>query len=220
MNQDKGIYLLNDLLLSGMKNNILFIFLFFTLPIYCQVEKVFFELEKTPLKISINPGIYRSRLPGSTTLESGFNQPAFFAQVYFPFKRSLDIPSNFERPNYDSTYYDRLFTASPIAVFHLTEKGGNGIGLGQELSFKVSTKTFIKSQLAILWVESNAQKNDGLKSGLNFHHYWYVSSYISQNVAISIGYNHISNGKILSRQLGSVFDMLTVGACFTFSKRK
>ena len=202
-----------------MKNIILFLTLFFSTYIYSQVEKVVFELEKTPLKISINPGIYRSRLPGSNSLENSFSQPAFFAQVYFPFKRSLDTPSNFQRSNFDSTYYDRLFTASPLAIFHLTEKGGNGIGLGQELSFKVAKKTFIKSQLAILWVESNAQKNDGLKSGLNFHHYWYISTYASQNIAVSLGYNHISNGKILSQQLGSVFDMLTAGICITFLKK-
>ena len=184
-----------------------------------QVERVVFELEKTPLKVSINPGVYRSRLPGSNKIENNFGQPAFFAQVYFPFKRSLDTPSNFQRSNFDSTYYDRLFTASPLAIFHLTEKGGNGIGLGQELSFKVAKKTFIKSQLAILWVESNAQKNDGLKSGLNFHHYWYISTYVSQNIAVSLGYNHVSNGKILSQQLGSVFDMLTAGICITFLKK-
>lgn len=202
-----------------MKNNILIVFILLTISLSGQVERVVFELEKTPLKISINPGFYRSRLPGSSSLERSFRQPAFFAQVYFPFKRSLDIPSNFERSSYDSNYYDRLFTASPLAIFHLTEKGGNGIGLGQELSFKIFKKIFIKSQLAILWVESNAQKNDGLKSGLNFHHYWYISSYLSQNTAFSIGYNHISNGKILSRQLGAVFDMLTVGVCYTFSKK-
>ena len=91
--------------------------------------------------------------------------------------------------------------------------------MGQELSFKIAKKTFIKSQLAILWVESNAQKNDGLKSGLNFHHYWYVSSYLTQNTSLSIGYNHISNGKILSQQLGAVFDMLTIGVCVTFVKK-
>ena len=201
-----------------MKIISLFLTLFFSTFIYSQAERVVFELEKTPLKVSINPGVYRSRLPGSISLESSFRQPAFFAQVYFPFKRSLDTPSNFQRSNFDSTYYDRLFTASPLAIFHLTEKGGNGIGLGQELSFKVAKKTFIKSQLAILWVESNAQKNDGLKSGLNFHHYWYISTYISQNIAVSLGYNHISNGKILSQQLGSVFDMLTAGICITFLK--
>ena len=202
-----------------MKKVVLIVATIYSISISSQVERVVFELEKTPLKVSINPGVYRSRLPGSSSLESSFRQPAFFAQVYFPFKRSLDTPSNFERSTFDSTYYDRLFTASPLAIFHLTEKGGNGLGLGQELSFKIAKKTFIKSQLAILWVESNAQKNDGLKSGLNFHHYWYVSSYLTQNISLSIGYNHISNGKILSQQLGAVFDMLTIGVCVTFVKK-
>ena len=202
-----------------MKKIVLIVATIYSISISSQVERVVFELEKTPLKVSINPGVYRSRLPGSSSLESSFRQPAFFAQVYFPFKRSLDTPSNFERSTFDSTYYDRLFTASPLAIFHLTEKGGNGLGLGQELSFKIAKKTFIKSQLAILWVESNAQKNDGLKSGLNFHHYWYVSSYLTQNTSLSIGYNHISNGKILSQQLGAVFDMLTIGVCVTFVKK-
>ena len=128
-----------------MKKLVLIVATIYSISIYSQVERVVFELEKTPLKVSINPGVYRSRLPGSSSIESSFRQPAFFAQVYFPFKRSLDTPSNFERSTFDSTYYDRLFTASPLAVFHLTEKGGNGIGLGQELSFKVAKKTFIKS---------------------------------------------------------------------------
>ena len=202
-----------------MKKVVLIVATIYSISISSQLERVVFELEKTPLKVSVNPGIYRSRLPGSSSIESSFRQPAFFAQVYFPFKRSLDTPSNFERSTFDSTYYDRLFTASPLAIFHLTEKGGNGLGLGQELSFKIAEKTFIKSQLAILWVESNAQKNDGLKSGLNFHHYWYVSSYLTQNISLSIGYNHISNGKILSQQLGAVFDMLTIGVCVTFVKK-
>ncbi len=202
-----------------MKSIILFLVIVGSIAISGQVERVVFELEKTPLKVSINPGVYRSRLPGSNTIESSFRQPAFFTQVYFPFKRSLDVPSNFERSKYDSTYYDRLFTVCPIAIFHLTEKGGNGLGLGQELSFKLSKRIFLKSQLAILWVESNSQKNDGLKSGLNFHHYWYTSYYVTQNTALSIGYNHISNGKILSQQLGAVFDMLTVGVCFAFTNK-
>ena len=156
-----------------MKKIVLIVATIYSISISSQVERVVFELEKTPLKVSINPGVYRSRLPGSSSLESSFRQPAFFAQVYFPFKRSLDTPSNFERSTFDSTYYDRLFTASPLAIFHLTEKGGNGLGLGQELSFKIAKKTFIKSQLAIFRVESNANQTDGLKSGLNFHHYWY-----------------------------------------------
>jgi len=183
----------------------------FTISCWAQVEKVEFELEKTSLKINFNAGLYRSRLPNTISPASSFLQPGFFAQVYFPFKRSLDTPSNFHMDKADSNFYDRLFTASPIAVFHLTNMGGNAVGLGQEISFKIANKTFIKSQLAVVWVESNSQKNDGLKAGLNFHHYWYLAHYLNKKNALLVGYNHISNGKILSREIGSLFDMFTIG---------
>ena len=42
------------------------------------------------------------------------------------------------------------------------------MGMGQELSFKIAQKTFLKSQVAVVWVESNSQKNDGLKADLIF----------------------------------------------------
>ena len=165
-----------------MRDFSLLIFLFCSLSFFSQVEKVKFELEKTSLKININSGVYKSRIYSSNEAEkvNRFRQPAFFAQVYFPFKRSLDIPSNFELDKNEPNYYDRLFTACPIAVFHITDKGGNGVGLGQELSFKVAKKWFIKSQLAVIWIESSQQKNDGLRSGLNFHHYWYINYYMSK----------------------------------------
>ena len=189
----------------------------FTISCWTQVEKVEFELEKTALKINFNTGLYRSRLPNTISPTNSFRQPAFFAQVYFPFKRSLDTPSNFQMDKADSNFYDRLFTASPIAVFHLTNMGGNAVGLGQEISFKIATKTFIKSQLALVWVESNSQKNDGLKAGLNFHHYWYLAHYLNKKNALLVGYNHISNGKILSREVGSLFDMFTIGLSHNFA---
>ena len=187
---------------------------------YTQVEKVEFELEKTPFKISLNTGVYRSRfdLPVDANVNS-FQNFSIFAQVYFPFKRSLDKPENFKKPKTDLNYFDRLFTTSPVAVFHVTEKGGNALGLGQELSFKIAKKTFVKSQLAVAWVESSSQKNDGLKSGINFHHFWHFSTYINANTHISIGYNNISNGKIFSKEVGSLFDMLVLGISYSFQDR-
>jgi len=176
-----------------------------------QLEKVQFELEKTTFKYSINAGIYKSRLPGANEIENSFKNFSVFAQVYFPFKRSLDIPKSFQKNEGDSMYYERLFSISPIAVFHLTEKGGNAVGMGQEMSFKLQSKLFIKSQIAVVWVESNAQKNDGLQSGLNFHHYWHISYYLKSNTYMSIGYNHISNGKIFSKEVGALFDMIVIG---------
>ena len=174
-----------------------------------------FELEKTPFKFNLNAGPYRSRLGSGTDKENGFNQPAFFVQVYFPFKRSLDTPSNFERGNSDPDYYDRLFTVCPIALFHITDKGGNGVGLGQELSFRVKPKWFIKSQLALAWLEASSSINDGLESGLNFHHHWYVSTYLNKQTALLFGFNHISNGRILDDEIGANFDMLTFGLSYT-----
>ena len=92
-----------------------------------------------------------------------------------------------------------------------TEKGGNAVGMGQEMSFKLQSKLFIKSQIAVVWVESNSQRNDGLQSGLNFHHYWHISYYLKSNTYMSIGYNHISNGKIFSKEVGALFDMIVIG---------
>ena len=116
-----------------------------------RVEKVEFELEKTPFKISLNTGVYRSRfdLPVDANVNS-FRNFSIFAQVYFPFKRSLDKPENFKKPKTDLNYFDRLFTTSPVAVFHVTEKGGNALGLGQELSFKIAKKTFVKYKWPII----------------------------------------------------------------------
>ena len=204
-----------------MKDFLLLIFLFCSLSFFSQVEKVKFELEKTSLKININSGVYKSRIYSSNEAEkvNSFRQPAFFAQVYFPFKRSLDIPSNFELDKNEPNYYDRLFTACPIAVFHITDKGGNGVGLGQELSFKIAKKWFIKSQLAVIWIESSQQKNDGLRSGLNFHHYWYINYYMSKKSAFLFGYNHISNGKIFTSQTGALFDMIAIGFSHLFSSK-
>jgi len=203
-----------------MKNSIIFLFLFASPNLFSQLEKVKFELEKTDLKINVSSGLYKSRLSGSSPKENSFSQPAFLVQVYFPFKRSLDTPSNFEIDKNGSNYYDRLFSACPVAIFHITEKGGNCLGLGQELSFKIARKWFIKSQIAIAWTESNEQKNDGLKSGLNFHHFWYISNYITNKTAIQFGYIHISNGKILSRETGALFDMIAFGVSHTFSKKQ
>ena len=59
----------------------------------------------------------------------------------------------------------------------------------------------------------------GLKSGINFHHFWHFSTYINANTYISIGYNHISNGKIFSKEVGSLFDMLVLGISYSFQDR-
>ena len=185
-----------------------------------QIEPVKFDLEKTTFKYSFNSGIYKSRLSGASNKENNFRNFSFFTQVYFPFKRSLDIPKNFIKSEGDSTYYERLFSISPMAIFHFTEKGGNAVGMGQEMSFKITKKIFLKSQIAVVWVESNAQKNDGLQSGLNFHHYWHLASYIKSNTYLSIGYNHISNGKIFSNEVGALFDMIVFGISHRISRKK
>ena len=138
--------------------------------------------------------------------------------VFGIFKRSLDKPENFSQSSSASNFFDRLFTVSPVAVFHLTQKGGNAFGIGQELSFKIAKKTFLKSQIAVVWVESNSQKNDGLQSGLNFHHFWHFCSYINSKTYLSVGYNHISNGKIFSKEVGCLFDMMVVGIAHSFTK--
>jgi len=194
-----------------MKIVVLIFSLIFTISCWTQVEKVIFELEKTPLKFNFNTGLYKSRLPNSISPASSFRQPAFFLQFYFPFKRSLDTPSNFEIDKNDINYYDRLFTASPMVVCYITNKGGNALGLGQELSFRLSNRSYIKTQLALVWVESNSYNNDGLQRGLNFQHYWYFSFYLNKKNAFLFGYSHISNGKILSKEVGCLFDMITIG---------
>ena len=80
---------------------------------YTQVEKVEFELEKTPFKISLNTGVYRSRfdLPVDANVNS-FQNFSIFAQVYFPFKRSLDKPENFKKPKTDLTQVQLRFSMS------------------------------------------------------------------------------------------------------------
>ena len=105
-------------------------------------------------------------------------------------------------------------------LFFNLPKGGNAVGMGQEMSFKIAEKLFLKSQIAVVWVESNIQKNDGLKSGLNFHHYWHLASYVNQNTYFSLGYNHISNGKIFSREVGALFDMIVIGLSHRISRKK
>ena len=145
-------------------------------------------MEIVPLKVSINSGIYRSRLGLYPGPQSGFNQSGTFIQVYFPFQRSMDHPENFKRSRDDSTYYGRLFSVRPLAIFHITDKGGNGLALGQELSFKIKRKLFFESQLAIIWVEASSKIDDGLIRGLNFHHYWHFSYFLNKKLALSFGF--------------------------------
>ena len=204
-----------------MRGNLilLLVVIIFNISFKAQLDPVNFKLEKTTFKYSLNSGIYKSRLSGASDKENSFKNISFFAQVYFPFKRSLDVPKNFDKSEGDSIYFERLFSISPMAVFHFTEKGGNAVGMGQEMSFKIATKLFLKSQISVVWVESNIQKNDGLQSGLNFHHYWHLASYINQNTYFSLGYNHISNGKIFSRDVGSLFDMIVIGLSHRISKK-
>ena len=152
--------LANLLLTNQFMKPFIFTLIFSTLFIcnyFAQVEKVQFELEKTPFKMSLNSGLYKSRLSGSSEKENSFRNFSIFAQVYFPFKRSLDKPESFNQSTKDSNFFDRLFTKSPVAVFHLTEKGGNAIGMGQELSFKIAKKTFLKSQIASIITNMNRQ---------------------------------------------------------------
>ena len=103
-----------------------------------QLEKAYFEVEKTTFKYSLNTGVYKSRLSGANERENSFKNFSIFAQVYFPFKRALDTPNNFQKSEGDSTYFERLFSVCPVAVLHVTEKGGNALGMGQELSFKIT----------------------------------------------------------------------------------
>ena len=199
---------------------LLLIAIIFNTNLRAQYEPVRFKLEKTTFKFSFNSGIYKSRLSGASDKENSFKNISFFAQVYFPFKRSLDVPKNFNKSEGDSIYFERLFSISPMAVLQFTDKGGNAVGMGQEMSFKIAEKLFLKSQIAVVWVESNIQKNDGLQSGLNFHHYWHLASYINKNTYFSLGYNHISNGKIFSREVGALFDMIVIGLSHRISRKK
>jgi len=182
---------------------------------YAQLKKGEFVMEIVPLKVSLNGGLYRSRLGLYPGPQSGFNQPGIFIQVYFPFQRSMDHPENFKRSRDDSTYYGRLFSVRPLAIFHITDKGGNGLALGQELSFKIKRKLFFESQLAIIWVEASSNIDDGLMRGLNFHHYWHFSYFLNKKLALSFGFNHISNGRILASTGGANYDMLTTGLSYS-----
>ena len=66
--------------------------IFFSQRNFSQVEKVEFEIEKTFFKMSLNSGVYKSRLSRASDRENSFRNFSIFAQVYFPFKRSLDKP--------------------------------------------------------------------------------------------------------------------------------
>ena len=182
---------------------------------YAQLKKGEFLMEIVPLKVSLNGGLYRSRLNLYPGPQKYFKQPSTFIQVYFPFQRSMDHPENFKRSRKDSTYYGRLFSIRPLAIFHITDKGGNGLALGQELSFKIKNKLFFKSQLAIIWVEASSKIDDGLMRGLNFHHYWHFSYFLNKKLALSFGFNHISNGRILASTGGANYDMLTTGLSYS-----
>ena len=73
-----------------MRKFLVLVFLFQSGYILSQLEKVKFELEKTTLKVNFNGGVYKSRIyfPAGTDKANSFSQPAFFIQVYFPFKGS------------------------------------------------------------------------------------------------------------------------------------
>ncbi|MFT6747848.1 MAG: hypothetical protein ACJAZ2_002205 [Glaciecola sp.] len=176
------------------------------------------KMEVVPFKFSLNGGVYRSRLANAIPAKREYNNPAFFVQVFLPFKRSVDLPEHFDGNDSTSVYYDRLFSASPYAVFHVTEDMGNAAGIGQELSVRVVKRVYAKIQIAIAWTESQAATNDGLKTGFNFHNYWYLSTFLSRNTALSVGYTHISNGRVFRPSDSSIFDMLTVGVSHTFRK--
>ena len=121
---------------------LLLIAIIFNTNLRAQYEPVRFKLEKITFKFSFNSGIYKSRLSGASDKENSFKNISFFAQVYFPFKRSLDIPKNFNKSEGDSIYFERLFSISPMAVLQFTEKGGNAVGMGQEMSFKIAKNYF------------------------------------------------------------------------------
>lgn len=173
------------------------------------------KMEIVPFKFSANTGLYRSRISGATPIKIELNNPAFFAQVFFPFKRSIDDPKYFNGNDSTSLYYDRLFAATPYVVFHVTEDMGNASGLGQELSIRIVKRLYAKIQIAIAWTESRAATNDGLKTGFNFHNYWYLSTFLSRHSSLNIGVVHISNGRVFRPSDSAVFDMLTFGVSYS-----
>lgn len=178
------------------------------------------KMEVVPFKFSANAGLYRSRISDAVPVKREMNNPAFFVQVFFPFKRSIDNPKYFTGNDSTSVYYDRLFSATPYVVFHMTEDQGNASGLGQELSIRVVKRLYAKIQIAIAWTESQAATNDGLKTGFNFHNYWYLSTFLSRHASLNVGFVHISNGRIFRPSDSSVFDMMTVGFSYSLKKRK
>jgi hypothetical protein len=182
---------------------------------FAGLKEAKYKMEIVPFKFSLNGGVYRSRLANAVPPKREYNNPAFFVQIYFPFKRSLDYPKHFTGNDSTSVYYDRLFSATPYAVFHVTEDLGNAAGLGQELSIRVVKRIYAKIQIAIAWTESQASTNDGLKTGFNFHNYWYLSGFVSRHTALSFGYTHISNGRVFRPSDSSIFDMLTFGVSYS-----
>jgi hypothetical protein len=204
---------------------LLIIFLIFKLSFtWCQVKeerkpsfsKAKVELEVVPLKLSFNPGIYRSRLGINPALENKFNQFGAFIQLYLPFQRSLDKVEAFEEKGKDSAYFGRLVSIRPVALVHITNRGGNCAGLGIELSLRLSKRFFFTPQISLVWVEANNLVSDGLRRGLNFHHYWHFSYCITSKIAVTAGFNHISNGNFLSSKPSSNYDMITTGVSYVF----
>ncbi len=189
-------------------------------PTIAGIKEAKYKMEIIPFKFSINGGLYRSRIANALPKKRSFNNPAFFVQAFFPFKRSIDHPHNFTSNDSTHIYYDRLFSATPYAVFHITEEGGNATGLGQELSLRIVKRVYAKIQIAVVWTDSKDYTNDGLKTGFNFHNYWYVSTFLSKRTALSVGFNHISNGRVFRAGDTSIFDMLTLGVSHSFAKRK
>jgi len=187
---------------------------------YAGVKKAKYKLEVIPFKCSLNGGVYRSRLANAIPPKRSYNNPTGFVQVFFPFKRSIDLPENFSENDSTPKYYDRLFSATPYAVFHVTEDLGNAAGLGQQLSIRIVKRWYANIQIAIAWTESQRNTNDGLKTGFNFHNYWHLSTFLSRNTALSFGYTHISNGRVFRPADSSIFDMLTLGVSHSFRKKK
>ncbi|MFT6745725.1 MAG: hypothetical protein ACJAZ2_000059 [Glaciecola sp.] len=64
----------------------------------------------------------------------------------------MDLPEHFDGNDSTSVYYDRLFSASPYAVFHVTEDMGNAAGIGQELSIRVVKRVYAKVQIAKVYL--------------------------------------------------------------------
>lgn len=205
-----------------MKIRAVFVTLFFLhiTSTFAALQEAKYKLEIVPFKISLNGGLYRSRIANALPEKRSYSNPAFFIQVYFPFKRSIDHPDNFSEDTGTAKHYDRLFSATPYAIFHVTENFGYCAGVGQELSIRVVKRVYAKIQLALAFTESLPSSNDGLKSGFNFHNFWYLSTFISRTTAVSLGYTHISNGRIFRPSDTSLFDMLTVGVSHSFRRKK